>query len=155
MSLINQQIFTNFVHLNTVQIHLVCILIGNVTRIYQVMKNIQFRVNHWIPITRKNKKNLLETDFTKHTDLLIPHIRAALVNSRSIRNKVPMIIEFLNDFKIDILIITETWLSHKDCPLLFSLNIDPYSLSFTAIIRNARRRTWHFIQVISTYFTTN
>ena len=42
-----------------------------------------------------------------------------------------MIIEFLNDFNfnIDILIITETWLSHKDCPLLSSLNIDPYSFS--------------------------
>ena len=40
-----------------------------------------------------------------------------------------MIIEFLNDFNIDILIITETWLSHKDCPLLSSLSIDPYYLS--------------------------
>ena len=40
-----------------------------------------------------------------------------------------MIIEFLNDFNIDILIITETWLSHKDYPLLSSLNIDPYSFS--------------------------
>ena len=69
-----------------------------------MMNNIQFGVNHWIHITRKNK----ETDFTNHTDLLIPHIRAALVNSRSIRNKIPMIIEFLNDFNIDILIITET-----------------------------------------------
>ena len=40
-----------------------------------------------------------------------------------------MIIEFLIEFSIDILIITETWLSHKDCPLLSSLNIDPYSFS--------------------------
>ena len=38
-----------------------------------------------------------------------------------------MIIEFLNDINIDILIITQTWLSHKYCPLLSSLNIDPYS----------------------------
>ena len=44
-----------------------------------MMKNIQYGENHWIPITRKNKK----TDFTNYTDLLIPHIRAALVNSRS------------------------------------------------------------------------
>ena len=78
----------------------------------------------------EKQKNSLETDFTNHTDLLIPHIRAALDNSRSIRNKIPMIIEFLNDFNIDILIITETWLSHKDCPLLSSLNIDPYSFSY-------------------------
>ena len=41
-----------------------------------------------------------------------------------------MIIEFLNDFNIDILIITETWLSHKDCPLLSSLNVDTYSFSY-------------------------
>ena len=40
-----------------------------------------------------------------------------------------MIIEFLIDFNIDILIITETWISYKDCPLLSSLNIDPYSFS--------------------------
>ena len=57
--------------------------------------------------------------------LLIPNIRAVLVNSRSIRNKIPMIIGFLIDYNNDILIITETWLSYKDYPLLSSLNIDP------------------------------
>ena len=34
----------------------VCILIGNVTHIYKMMKNIQDRENYWIPTTSKNKK---------------------------------------------------------------------------------------------------
>ena len=38
--LINQQILTNFVHLYTTKIHPICIFIGNVTRIYQMMKTI-------------------------------------------------------------------------------------------------------------------
>ena len=80
----------------------------------------------------------LETYFTNHTDLLTPYIRAALVNSHSIRNKIPMSIEILIDFNIDILIITETCLSHKDCTLLSSLNIDPYS--FTHLPRSLGTR---------------
>ena len=90
MSLINQQTLTKFVHLYTAKIHLVCILIGNVTRIYQMINNIQYGAIHWIPITMKFV--LLKTDSTNHTDLLTPHIRAVLVNSRSICNTIPIII---------------------------------------------------------------
>ena len=100
-----------------------------------MMKNIQRGANHWIPTKKKNKKTTIykqilltiQTYFIQSS--LTPHIRSALGNSRSIRNKIPMIIEFLIDFYIDILIITETLLSLKDCPLQSSLNIDPYSLS--------------------------
>ena len=82
-----------------------------------------------IGFLHRGKNIWLETDYTNHTYLLTPHIRGALVNSRSIPNKNPMIIEFLITYNIDILIIRETWLSHKDCLLLSTLNIDQYAFS--------------------------
>ena len=55
-----------------------------------------------------------------------PLLQADLVNSRSVRNKTPLIISLMSDISLDALFITETWLSPIDTPRIAELNYPPY-----------------------------
>ena len=57
---------------------------------------------------------------------------AALINARSLRNKIPSISSLMTDHDIDILFITETWLSPLDSPHIAALNTPP-TASFTTL----------------------
>ena len=61
---------------------------------------------------------------TNTTTTNIPHLKSATLNVHSIRNKVDIIIEHFKDLDLDILCITETWLSTNDTPIIASLNND-------------------------------
>ena len=53
-------------------------------------------------------------------------LNAALINARSVRNKIPSIISLMTDYNLDILFITETWLSPLDSPHIAALNTPSY-----------------------------
>ena len=58
-----------------------------------------------------------------------PHLislNAALINARSLRNKIPSVISLMTDHDLDILFITETWLSPLDSPHIAALKTPPY-----------------------------
>ena len=58
-----------------------------------------------------------------------PHLiilNAALINARSLRNKIPSVISLMTDHDLDIHFITETWLSPMDSPHITALNTPPY-----------------------------
>ena len=58
-----------------------------------------------------------------------PHLisrNAALINARSLRNKITSVISLMTDHDLDILFITETWLSPLDSPHIAALNTPPY-----------------------------
>ena len=54
------------------------------------------------------------------------NIKAATLNIRSIRNKIEIILDLLNDLDLDFLCLTETWLSNNDTPIISSLNTDTH-----------------------------
>ena len=47
---------------------------------------------------------------------------------QSIRNKVENTIDLFHDLQLDILCLTETWLTDNDTPIISSLNTKPLSL---------------------------
>ena len=57
------------------------------------------------------------------------------INARSIRNKVSLSISFMLDHNLDLLFITETWLTTNDSPIIAALNTPPYL--FTHLIRDS------------------
>ena len=64
-----------------------------------------------------------------------PHLislNVALINGRSLRNKIPSVISLMADHDLDILFITETWLSPLDSPHITYLNTPP-TASFTTL----------------------
>ena len=56
-------------------------------------------------------------------------IKSALLNTCSIRNKIPLILELAAEHDLDLIFITETWIMPDDIPLISSLNTGPYSFS--------------------------
>ena len=54
-------------------------------------------------------------------------IKSALLNTYSIRNKIPLILELAAEHDLDLIFITETWIMPDDIPLISSLNTGPYS----------------------------
>ena len=66
---------------------------------------------------------------TLHPNLLPS---AALINARSLRNKIPTLISLMTDHDLDILFITETWLSPLDFPHIAAPNTPP-TASFTTL----------------------
>ena len=63
---------------------------------------------------------------TNHPPTHLISLNAALINARSLRNKIPSVISLMTDHDLDILFITETWLSLLDSPHLAALNTPPY-----------------------------
>ena len=64
--------------------------------------------------TRCNTKNLVKIDITSNDRLITNNLRIATVNTRSIKNKVELVLENSELDNIDILAITETWLNNTD-----------------------------------------
>ena len=56
-------------------------------------------------------------------------MKSALLNTCSIRNKIPLILELATEHDLDLIFITETWIMRDDIPLISSLNTGPYSFS--------------------------
>ena len=56
-------------------------------------------------------------------------IKSAILNTCSISNKIPLILELAAEHDLDLIIITETWITLDDIPLIESLNTGPYSCS--------------------------
>ena len=56
-------------------------------------------------------------------------LKSALLNTCSIRNKIPLILELAVEHDLDLIFITETWIMPDDIPLISSLNTGPYSFS--------------------------
>ena len=54
-------------------------------------------------------------------------IKPALLNTCSIHNKIPLILEFAAKHDLDLICITETWITSDYIPLILSLNTCPYS----------------------------
>ena len=54
-------------------------------------------------------------------------IKAALINTISICNKPEIIIDYCIDLNIDLLIITETWLSDENLPTIACLTKPPFN----------------------------
>ena len=71
----------------------------------------------------------LQHDTSLHNRLL----KLATPNIQSVRNKTDIIIDLMHGLDIDILCITETWLSDNYIPILFNLNTK--SLRFTHLPR--------------------
>ena len=69
--------------------------------------------------------------FKKPIRIPVTSLRMGLFNARSVRNKVEHIVEILNEFKLDVLCITETWLFETD----------------TAVIQAALPRTYTLLHV--------
>ena len=63
---------------------------------------------------------------TNHPPPHLISLNVALINSRSLRNKIPSVISLMNDHNLDILFFTDTWLSPLDFPHLASHNTPPY-----------------------------
>ena len=78
----------------------------------------------YTPQTTPSKIHL-QPDTSLHNRLL----KLATLNIQSIRNKTDIIIDLMHDLDIDILCITETWLSDNDILIISSLNTK--SLRFT------------------------
>ena len=57
-------------------------------------------------------------------------IKAALLNTCSIRNKITLTIELAAEHDLDLIFITEIWSILDDIPLISSLNTGPYSFSY-------------------------
>ena len=64
-------------------------------------------------------------------------IKSALLNTCSIRNKIPLILELAAEHDLDLIFITEIWIMLDDIPLISFLNTGPYSFS------NLPRRNTH------------
>ena len=80
--------------------------------------------NSTIPNTTPNTAittNTTHTTITNTTEHIqtkpFPFIKAALINASSIRNKCHFVAEYFDDTNLDILFITETWLTLDDIGL--------------------------------------
>ena len=56
-------------------------------------------------------------------------IKSALLNTCSIRNNIPLILELAAEHDLDLIFITETFIMSDDIPLISSLNTGPCSFS--------------------------
>ena len=95
-----------------------------------------------------NVYNLQQVTLTQHDPSFTrkPAI-VALLNVRSIRNKSPFITDYVLEHDIDILCLTETWLSTDDDLLVTSITPDGYT--FHHVPRqtgSARRRSLHYVE---------
>ena len=65
--------------------------------------------------TKVNSKNLINIQTSKeNTTIKTPYIRTGMVNTRSIKNKVELVLENSILENLDILAITETWLKNNN-----------------------------------------
>ena len=62
----------------------------------------RFENLHYVAITDRGKTKVL------------PYIRLGTLNSRSVKNKDPLIIGELEDKNVDIVLITKTWIKNTD-----------------------------------------
>ena len=63
-----------------------------------------------------NPNNLVQVPIKRSIPRKAPRrLRVATVNAQSIRNKIDILHDLVIEHDIDILCITETWLTHKDC----------------------------------------
>ena len=86
--------------------------------------------------TRCNTKNLVKIDITNKDKVITNNLRMATVNTRSIENKVELVLENSELDNIDILAITETWLNNtdEDQAWVKLLDYKTKTSSFTAIV---------------------
>ena len=57
----------------------------------------------------------------------VPGVRAALANCRSVRNKTSAIVDHLDEFCLDMLALTETWLNESDLAIINQLTPPGYT----------------------------
>ena len=64
--------------------------------------------------TKIQPSNLVNIEIREDSKLVSNHIRIATVNTRSIKNKVELVLENSNLQNLDFLAVTETWLKDTD-----------------------------------------
>ena len=80
---------------------------------------------------RRNPQNLRSVLPNRLYLPLVTHFQSSLslclLNTRSIRNKTAMLVDYLCDLKADLYAITETWLTEKDAAVRAELALDGYN----------------------------
>ena len=60
-----------------------------------------------------NNKNLIEVNFDdRDGDDSTKYLRIGTANTRSIKNRQKLVLEMINRYNLDLLVVTETWLKN-------------------------------------------
>ena len=91
--------------------------------------------------TRIQPSNLVNIELKEDSKLVSQHIRIATVNTRSIKNKVELVLENSHLQNLDFLAVTETWLkdTDEDRAWIESSQLESEELSFQMHNRQNRR----------------
>ena len=103
------------------------------------------RINSDHPLRNKNKvprfKALarIERDNSFYVTQQVSHLRWALLNVRSLKNKCDVVSEYISDHNIDILCLTESWINDNISDLLCLKSATPSGYSFISVPRKSGR----------------
>ena len=106
---------------------------------------ISVRINSDHHIRNKNKvpkfKALtrIERDNSFYVTQQVSHLRCALLNVRSLKNKCDVVSEYISDHNIDILCLTESWINDNISDLLCLQSATPSGYSFISVPRKSGR----------------
>ena len=91
--------------------------------------------------TRIQPSNLVNIEIKEDSKLVSQHIRIATVNTRSIKNKVELVLENSHLQNLDFLAVTETWLkdTNEDRAWIESSQLESEELSFQMHNRQNKR----------------
>ena len=91
--------------------------------------------------TKIQPSNLVNIEIREDSKLISNHIRIATVNTRSIKNKVELVLENSNLQNLDFLAVTETWLkdTDEDRAWIESSQLESEELSFQTHNRQNKR----------------
>ena len=91
--------------------------------------------------TRCNTKNLVKIDITNNDKVVTNNLRIATVNTRSIKNKVELVLENSELDNIDILAVTATWLTdtNDDQAWIKTSGLQDQNFTFHSHCRIGRR----------------
>ena len=96
------------------------------------------------PIIKQTKiqaKNLVNIEIKPNNKVISQHIRIATINTRSIKNKIELVLENSELQNLDFLVITETWLkdTNEDRAWISSSQLESDKLSFQTLNRQNKR----------------
>ena len=81
----------------------------------------------------------IERDNSFYVTQQVYHLRCALLNVRSLKNKCDVVSEYISDHNIDILCLTESWIDDKISDLLCLKSATPSGYSFISVPRKSDR----------------
>ena len=115
----------------------------NLVRKFKINKR-PSKLDKECPIIKQTKiqaKNLVNIEIKPNDKVVSQHIRLATINTRSIKNKVELVLENSELQNLDFLAITETWLkdTDEDRAWISSSQLERDKLSFQTLNRQSKR----------------